>query len=268
MRIDLVHSAATWVRASGGSYIVLPDVIDVSDTVSKMFDLIQVATFTWSVTIESRGVRSLQADNTRETIMSAAERLFAERGIEAVSHRQIVLAARQGNTAAVAYHFGTKEHLVRAIEGKHGDHIEALRGQMIAGIGGSADLRDWVACLVQPLTDHLGAIGKPSWYARFAAQALTDPTYQRVIVKHGFESPTLHHIVEQIGRALPMLPAEVHAERSIMMRTMLMYTCAEFERELAQGNPFPWPDWPSAAHGLIDGIVALMQGPVRGRPAP
>jgi hypothetical protein len=46
------------------------------------------------------------------------------------------------------------------------------------------------------------------------------------------------------------------------MRTMLIYTCAEFERELAQGRSFPWPDWPAAAHGLIDGIVALMQGAV------
>ena len=72
--------------------------------------------------------------------MSAAERLFAERGIAAVSHRQIVLAARQGNTAAVAYHFGTKEHLVRAIEDKHGGHIEALREQMIAAIGGISRL--------------------------------------------------------------------------------------------------------------------------------
>lgn len=198
--------------------------------------------------------------------MLAAERLFAERGISAVSHRQIVLAARQGNNAAVAYHFGTKEHLVRAIEDKHGGHIEELRGRMIADIDESADLRDWVACLVLPLTDHLAAIGQPSWYARFAAQALADPSYQRIIVKHGAESPTLHHIVEQIGRALPMLPPDVHAERSIMMRTMLMYTCAEFERELAQGNLFPWADWPSAAHGLIDGIVALMQGQVRGRP--
>ena len=108
----------------------------------------------------------------------------------------------------------------------------------------------------------LGAIGTPSWYARFAAQALIDPLYQRIITKHGFESPNLHQVVEQIGRALPTLPAEVYAERSIMMRTMLIYTCAEFERELAQGKPFPWPDWAAAAHGLIDGIVALMQGPI------
>jgi AcrR family transcriptional regulator len=217
------------------------------------------------VTSQTRSVRSQRADDTRETILSAAERLFAEHGIASVSHRQIIVAAGQGNNAAVAYHFGTKADVARAIESKHGGHIESLRTRMIADIGDTPDLRDWVACLVQPLTDHLGAIGKPSWYARFAAQALTDPAYQRIIVKHGFESPTLHHIVEQIGRALPALPAEVLAERSIMMRTMLIYTCAEFERELAKGGPFPWPDWPAAARGLIDGIVALMQGAVSGR---
>ena len=215
------------------------------------------------MTSQTRSVRSQRADNTRETILLAAERLFAEQGIATVSHRQIIVAARQRNNAAVAYHFGTKADVARAIEDKHGDHIESLRTRMIADIGDSPDLRDWVACLVQPLTDHLGAIGIPSWYARFAAQALTDPTYQRIIIKHGFESPTLHHIVEQIGRALPTLPDEVRTERSIMMRTMLIYTCAEFERELAQGKPFPWPDWAAAAHGLIDGIVALMQGPIR-----
>jgi AcrR family transcriptional regulator len=216
------------------------------------------------VTSQTRSVRSQRADDTRETILSAAERLFAEHGIASVSHRQIIEAAGQGNNAAVAYHFGTKADVARAIEDKHGGHIESLRARMIADLGDSLDPRDWVACLVQPLTDHLHAIGTPSWYARFAAQALTDPAYQRIIVKPGFESPTLHHIVEQLGRALPTLPAEVRAQRSIMMRAMLIHTCAEFERELAQGRPFPWPDWRAAAHGLIDGIVALMQGAVSG----
>jgi AcrR family transcriptional regulator len=216
------------------------------------------------VTVETRGARSLRADTTREAILTAAERLFAERGIAAVSHRQIVVAARQGNNAAVAYHFGTKADVARAIEDKHQDHIEALRAHMIAGIGPSPELRDWVACLVQPLTDHLGALGNPSWYARFAAQVMTDPTHQRIIIKNGFESPTLGHIVRELGRALPSLPAEVLVERSIMMRAMLMHTCAEFERSVAEGKPYPWPDWPAAARSLVDGIVALMQGPVSG----
>ena len=115
---------------------------------------------------------------------------------------------------------------------------------MIADIGDSLELRDWVACLVQPLTDHLDGSAHPVG-ARFAAQALTDPAYQRIIVKPGFESPTLHHIVEQIGQ-LANVPAEVRPQRSIMMRAMLIHTCAEFERELAQGSLFPgrigpWP---------------------------
>jgi AcrR family transcriptional regulator len=214
------------------------------------------------VTVETRSARAMRADTTRETILLAAERLFAEQGIAGVSHRQIVVAARQGNNAAVAYHFGTKADVARAIEDKHGDHIEALRARMIAGIGPSPVLRDWVACLVQPLTEHLGALGKPSWYARFAAQVMADPTHQRIIVKNGFESPTLGHIVRELGRALPLLPVEVLAERRIMMRAMLMHTCAEFERAVAEGKPYPWPDWPAAARSLIDGIVALLQGPV------
>lgn len=214
------------------------------------------------VSVETRSGRSLRADSTREAILEAAETLFAEHGIAAVSHRQIVAAARQGNNAAVAYHFGTMKDVVRAIEDKHGDHIEMLRNQAISEMAESPGLRDWVACLVLPLTDHVSALGTPSWYARFAAQVLTDPTYRRIIIKNSFESASLHHIVEEIGRALPELPAQVLAERSVMMRTMLIYTCAEFERELAQGQPSPWPDWPAAAHGLIDGIVALLQGPV------
>ena len=76
----------------------------------------------------------------------AAERLFAEHGIAMVSHRQIVVAARQRNNAAVAYHFGTKADVAAAVEDKHGDRIESLRTRMIADIGDSPDLRDWVAC--------------------------------------------------------------------------------------------------------------------------
>ena len=64
--------------------------------------------------------------------------------------------------------------------------------------------------------------------------------------------------------ALVVVWRTAYAQRSIMMRTTLIYTCAEFERELAQRKAFPWPDWAAAAHGLINGIVALMQGPIGG----
>src|SRR5947199_10784893 len=51
---------------------------------------------------------------TRESLMDAAESLFAERGIQAASLRAITERAA-ANLAAVHYHFGSKEGLVRAV---------------------------------------------------------------------------------------------------------------------------------------------------------
>jgi AcrR family transcriptional regulator len=51
---------------------------------------------------------------TRERIMKAAERLFAERGYDATSIRAIVTRARV-NQAAINYHFAGKEGLYREV---------------------------------------------------------------------------------------------------------------------------------------------------------
>ncbi|WP_202125176.1 TetR/AcrR family transcriptional regulator [Actinomadura physcomitrii] len=57
----------------------------------------------------------MPAADTRTRLIEVAERLFAERGVNAVSLREIAAAAGQRNTSAVACHFGTKEKLVTAI---------------------------------------------------------------------------------------------------------------------------------------------------------
>ncbi|MFP4531977.1 MAG: TetR/AcrR family transcriptional regulator [Desulfobacterales bacterium] len=52
----------------------------------------------------------LTTDNTRERILDQAERLFAKKGFEAVSVREITGAA-ESNLAAINYHFGSKMNL-------------------------------------------------------------------------------------------------------------------------------------------------------------
>jgi len=52
--------------------------------------------------------------DTRERILSCAERLFAERGFDLTSLRTITAEA-EVNLAAVNYHFGTKDELVREV---------------------------------------------------------------------------------------------------------------------------------------------------------
>ena len=51
----------------------------------------------------------------RDQIKLAARRLFAERGVDGVSTREIVKAAGQKNQGSLNYYFGTKEELVREL---------------------------------------------------------------------------------------------------------------------------------------------------------
>jgi AcrR family transcriptional regulator len=214
----------------------------------------------------ARAVRADRASSTQEAILRAAERLYAEHGVFAVSNRQVSEAAGQGNNAAVGYHFGTKTDLVRAIEQKHRASIERSLEVMVAKAGDSTQLRDWVACLVCSLTEHLAQLGNPTTYARFAAQALADPAYQKIVVKDALASPSLVKVVDGITRCVADLPPAVVTERNIMARNLMMHTCADFERAFADGTAIPRTNWGAVASGLIDAIVGLWLAPVTEQP--
>jgi AcrR family transcriptional regulator len=184
-----------------------------------------------------------------------------------VSNRQVSEAAGQGNNAAVGYHFGTKTDLVRAIEERHRAPIEAHRERLVAQVDRDADMRAWVSCLVRPLTDHLADLGNPTWYARFAAQAMTDPAYHGFVVKDALSSSSLVQVVDGINRCLPELPLDVRFDRNIMARNLLMHSCADRERALAKGAAVASrTSWQAAGTGLIDAIVGMWLAPVSPHP--
>src|SRR5439155_5960126 len=79
-----------------------------------------------------------------EQMILAAERLFAERGIGAVSLREIGSAAGQRNNGAAQYHFGTKRGLVDAIVEYRMQPINERRVALLAEIdaaGRGSELR-------------------------------------------------------------------------------------------------------------------------------
>src|SRR3954447_24782186 len=65
--------------------------------------------------------------DTRESLLDAAESLFAEHGIQAASLRAITQRAA-ANLAAVHYHFGSKEGLVRAVFSRR---LKPLKGERL-----------------------------------------------------------------------------------------------------------------------------------------
>lgn len=211
--------------------------------------------------------RGERAAATRELMLAAAERLFAEHGLLAVSNRQVGEAAGQGNNAAVGYHFGTKADLVRAIIRKHTAHIDRLRAQAVGGVDGSAQVRDWITCLVRPVTGHLASLGRPTWFARFSAQVATDPASRSIMVEEALDAPSLRRVALGLNRCLPDLPAQVRGERGDMTRQLIVHMCAERERALAEGALTPRSGWDTAACGLIDALTGLWLAPVTASPA-
>lgn len=204
-------------------------------------------------------VRTDRAQATRDAILAAAERLFAEHGVITVSNRQISEAAGQGNNTAVGYHFGTKVDLVRAIVRRHAVEMDRRRDVMVADSPDSIDLRVWVACLVRPVTEHLAELGRPTWFARFAAQVMADPELRTVMVDEALSTASLRTVLDGINRCLPDLPTPIRAERDDMARHLIVQMTAERERALAENRPTPRSSWHDAATGLIDAIVGIMR---------
>ncbi|WP_325096549.1 TetR/AcrR family transcriptional regulator [Mycolicibacterium vinylchloridicum] len=205
--------------------------------------------------------RTDRSSVTRDALLVAAERLFAEHGMHAVSNRQISEAAGQGNNAAACYHFGSRADLLRAIEARHRVAIDEIRMRKLTEISGTKELRDWIGVLVYPFTEHLEALGTPTSYARFAAQAMADPTYRDLVVAGALTSELMLKTVRGINRCLPERPKRVRLGRWMMASNLLMHTCAEIEGELAVGKPSVSSNWSVVAEELITALVGLWEAP-------
>ena len=93
---------------------------------------------------------------TAERLLDAAEVLFAERGIDAVSVRA-VNAAAGANVAAVHYHFGSKDALLDAVLRRRMDALGERRRAMLASLPDCAR-RPTVPAVVEALVVPLAEL--------------------------------------------------------------------------------------------------------------
>jgi AcrR family transcriptional regulator len=133
--------------------------------------------------------------------MDAAERLFAERGIDAVSLRTINAEAGY-SVAALHYHFATRDGLIRALLERAQPPMFAQRAAMIAALSAqdAPTLQGIVAALVMPLTagmlqDFPASVAKLRFLVRLSFDR--SPYLARIIE----ESFALFHPL--LRRALP-----------------------------------------------------------------
>jgi AcrR family transcriptional regulator len=144
---------------------------------------------------------------TRERILDAAERLFAERGYHGVSIRDVTGAA-EVDVALVAYHFGNKQGLLEAVFLRRAadlnDERIALLDGVLARSGRRAPrLEEIIDAFTRPLLDR-STRGSAGWKSYFAliAEINNSPEFGGVLMTRFFD-PVVQRFIEAIRRALP-----------------------------------------------------------------
>ena len=149
-----------------------------------------------------------RSGSTKERILGAAETLFAQRGFDGASLRQLTSAAGV-NLAAVNYHFGSKEKLVEQVFRRRLDTLNSHRLAALAKVAGQPDTRleDVLDAFIRPALELTHDDGG-SLFMRVLARAFAE--HDDGLRK--FLSENYGHVMRQFtaefARLLPRLSKE------------------------------------------------------------
>ncbi|MFD4295475.1 TetR/AcrR family transcriptional regulator [Rhodococcus sp. NPDC058505] len=202
-----------------------------------------------------------KSEQARTALMDAAEELFGRYGIDQISSRRIAEQAGNSNHSAVAYHFGDRDGLIRALFDRQAASTGALRTAMLHDIGTDGSLTDYLRCMILPATQAFSLLPPPSWRARFINQARHNPTAAALFAQR---AASISAESERI-RALAMthlghLDREVMVGRAWILSRMIFDVCAEYESGIAAGNRPA--DWAALGNFLTDAAAGLLGAPV------
>ncbi len=199
-------------------------------------------------------------DATRERILDSAEELFALRGYDGTSMRDV--AVHSGDQVAlVTYHFKTKDLLFDRVVGRRAVHLAYARIQMLDAARQEADgqaiaIRKLVEGYVWPFVERSDRGGKKwKYYLQLCARLANSPQWAEVISKH-YDSVARQFLVE-FRRSVPdVAEAEVYHAFTFMVGTMVA-TVAEAGRveRLSNGKISP-PDLESVFDVMLPFLEA------------
>jgi TetR/AcrR family transcriptional regulator, regulator of cefoperazone and chloramphenicol sensitivity len=169
--------------------------------------------------------RAASSDPTRDKLLEAAGRVFADRGYEAATVREICRRAG-ANVAAVNYHFRDKQGLyVQVLIRMAG---QARIESMSAALDQTAPPEEILRRAIRARMQGLGAHRPPDWHFRIVAREFSHPTpaMSRMIDK--VSRPLYERMLDLIGKIIQM-PADNEKTRLCtysVMGQIILYALA------------------------------------------
>ena len=193
-----------------------------------------------------------RVEDTRTRLLEAAERLFAERGVEAVSLREITRESGARNAIALQYHFEDRAGVLQAIFDKHVPEVEARRHAMLDEYEarGEDDLRALASALVRPLAAKLADRDGGLHFLQIYAELVEGP-----------KQPIANGTTDSLTRWRRLLEPLLDEEAARLHRrfTAILHTTQELGRRARTG---PRADDRLFTSYLIDVVTAILGAPV------
>lgn len=168
-------------------------------------------------------------------LKQAAMKLFAERGVDGVTVREIASAAGQKNHGAVGYHFGSKSELIRALVVDGAKLIDERRKAELARFeasGGQPALEDVVRTLIFP-SIGLSEPGKEECYNRFIVLFAMTHRDRFMDALAGQWNTGFQACIRQLRAHMSHLAPRLQTERIVFIEAYLGAVLAARETRLA-----------------------------------
>ncbi len=208
---------------------------------------------------------SVGTDETRERLLDTAERLFAEKGFEGASVRDITAGAAS-NVASVNYHFGSKDNLYREVFRRRLGILrdrrvacvqEALTAQPAPSLEGV--LEAFVLAFLEPLVEA----GEGRLLMELWAREMLEPHLPHELFHREMLEPVRGALTDALLQVVPHLEREraVMAVFSLISQLVNLVHIAyrAGQHGLAEGDPWS----PETLDRLAHHIVRFSAGGIR-----
>jgi len=175
------------------------------------------------------------ASATRDKLLDAATRSFAEEGVFNASLIEITRRAGQRNRSALNYHFGSREGVLCAVLERHVDFLAQREGELLDVAVRAPD--DDVASVVEAIVRPAAELAESGWRGRCCLMIVAElagedpaqfsPELQAVITRTGG-----YEVYALLTKRMADVGPDVSSERFALITTFVLRSVADRARML------------------------------------
>jgi AcrR family transcriptional regulator len=206
------------------------------------------------------------ASNTRNKLLDAAAKAFAEHGVLNASLLDITRQAGQRNRGALHYHFGSRDGVLCGVLERHVDFLSEREGELLESARKTP--ANEVAPVVEAIVRPAVELAESGWRGRcclviIAGLAEEDPRDLAPEVQAALARTGGHAVYALLEERLPGIPVEVRRERLALITVFILRAVADRARLLDRRRK----GRPQLDHDtFVDNLVAMVAAAVAAPP--